>query len=63
MGQWKSLCTKRIRAAGYHDFAWQTRFYDVIIRDAAALDRMRTYIAANPRRWTEEKGHGPGLWR
>lgn len=28
IGQFKSVCTKRISAAGYRDFAWQSRFYD-----------------------------------
>ncbi|HEU5014324.1 MAG TPA: transposase [Roseiflexaceae bacterium] len=51
VGQFKSVATKRIRAAGYHDFAWQTRFYDVIIHDAQALDNIRRYIQNNPRRW------------
>ncbi len=33
IGQFKSACTKRILAAGFCDFAWQTRFYDHIIRN------------------------------
>jgi REP element-mobilizing transposase RayT len=49
--QWKSLVTKRARAAGYVDFAWQSRYHDVIIRDQRHLDNVRRYIEDNPRRW------------
>ncbi|HMO60188.1 MAG TPA: transposase [Roseiflexaceae bacterium] len=45
VGQWKSAATKRIRADHCADFAWQSRFYDVIIRDAAMLAQLRRYIA------------------
>jgi len=33
------------------DFAWQARFYDTILREPTDLDRMRSYIRANPSRW------------
>jgi REP element-mobilizing transposase RayT len=55
IGQIKSICTKRIRAAGHADFGWQPRFYDHIIRDDAALQRIRTYIANNPKNWTDDR--------
>ncbi|MCX7790364.1 MAG: hypothetical protein N2378_06960 [Chloroflexaceae bacterium] len=58
IGQFKSMATRRIRAAGYHDFAWQERFYDVIIHDDRALRAIRAYIAANPRCWTRDRGQG-----
>ena len=32
-------------------FAWQPRFYDVIVRDPSHLERLRAYIQANPTRW------------
>ncbi|NOS68165.1 MAG: hypothetical protein HOO67_07470 [Candidatus Peribacteraceae bacterium] len=48
INQFKSVCTKRIRIAGFHDFAWQPRYHDRIIRDQDALDRMRRYIIDNP---------------
>lgn len=32
-------------------FAWQSRFYDHIIRDRRALENIRQYIRDNPRRW------------
>ena len=30
---------------------WQRNYYEHIVRDAADLDRIRRYIAANPSRW------------
>lgn len=41
IGQVKSICTKRIRAAGYSEFAWQPRFYDRIVRGQGELDNIR----------------------
>jgi len=55
VGQIKSVCTKRIWAAGYTDFAWQSRFHDHIIRDEESLKRIRQYIVNNPRTWTEDR--------
>jgi hypothetical protein len=48
----------RARAVGYTDFAWQPRFYDVIISDRRGLEAIRRYSAANPGRW-----HGGRLRR
>lgn len=50
IGQFKSVCTKRIWAAD-HDFAWQARFHDEIIRDDNMLVRVREYIRNNPLQW------------
>lgn len=61
IGQIKSICTKRSRAAGFVDFAWQERYYDEIIRDEAALDRIRQYIIDNPARWHEDKDNPANL--
>lgn len=36
-------------------FDWQTRFHDHIIRDAASIDRIQNYIAANPSHWKNDK--------
>lgn len=54
IGQFKSVCTKRIWAAG-HDFAWQSRFHDEIIRDDNMLDRVREYIRNNTLQWKLDK--------
>ncbi len=50
IGQFKSVCTKRIRADGF-DFAWQTRYFDRVIRSEPALQEVREYIRKNPLRW------------
>ncbi len=55
IGQFKSVCTKRIWAAGYRDFAWQPRFYDHIVRNEGERERIRAYILANPSRWEQAK--------
>lgn len=57
VGQFKSICTKRIWAAGFTDFSWQTRFHDHIIRDEEAAQRIRTYIINNPKQWNADKHH------
>ena len=55
IGQFKSLCTKRIWAAKLGDFGWQTRFYDQIIRNEESLQRIRQYIHDNPLNWLVDK--------
>jgi putative transposase len=51
VGQFKSVCTKRIWTAGARDFRWQTRFYDRIVRNQGELERIREYIHTNALRW------------
>lgn len=53
VGHIKSACTKRIRALGHIDFAWQALFHDRIIRDAREWERIAAYIHNNPRCWNE----------
>ena len=62
IGQFKSVCTKRIWAAGYRDFAWQERFYDHIIRNERDADRIRAYIANNPARWELDYENNENIW-
>jgi len=51
MNQFKRACTVRIRNAGLPHFAWQTRFYDRIIRHEQSLHALRHYIGQNPMHW------------
>ena len=44
----KGTTTKQIHLAGFHDFAWQSRFYEHIIRNEYELNRIREYIFNNP---------------
>ena len=55
IGQFKSVSTKRVWAAGFRDFAWQARFYDHIIRNQDSLEKIRDYIRHNPLTWRPEE--------
>ena len=56
MAGFKSAVTKRINALrGTPGVAvWQRNYYEHIIRNEAALNRIRRYIADNPARWAED---------
>ena len=41
---------------------WQRGFYDHVIRDDGELDRVRTYVMDNPRKWSEDADN-PANWR
>jgi putative transposase len=62
MGQMKMQSTKRIRVHLRSTFAWQTRFWDRIIRNARELDAFRDYIARNPAEWGLQSNAPDGLW-
>ena len=46
--QFKSACTKRIRSMGHINFAWQSRYYDHIIRSDDECEKIGEYIRFNP---------------
>ena len=50
----KSAASNRIHSEGYSAFAWQSRFYEHIIRNGRDLDRIRKYILDNPCNWTKD---------
>lgn len=54
VGSYKSAVSRHAHRLGY-DFAWQSRFYDRIIRHNDAFTRVQTYIANNPLNWKEDK--------
>lgn len=54
VGSYKSAVSRHAHRLGY-DFAWQSRFYDRIIRHNDALTRVQTYIVNNPLNWKEDK--------
>ena len=62
VGQFKSVCTKRIWAAGAREFGWQPRFFDHVIRDEAGLRMIRQYILQNPLRWEVDQRRPENLW-
>ncbi len=51
---YKSAVSKHVHRLGYQ-FAWQSRFYDHVIRDQGAYDRITQYIIDNPANWKKDK--------
>ena len=56
VGAYKSAVSRHVNQSGHpHGLPiWQRNYYDHVIRDNAALDRVRQYIADNPARWDED---------
>ena len=52
----KSAVTKRINAAFDMPGApvWQRNYYEHVIRNEDALDRIRQYIRDNPSKWQDD---------
>jgi REP element-mobilizing transposase RayT len=50
---YKGRCTFEMRKL-HADFAWQPRFYDHIIRDEVAFERIQNYIINNPSSWWKD---------
>lgn len=58
LGQFKSRVTKKLwklPALAGHPI-WQSNYYEHIIRNEAAWDRIHRYIENNPAHWAEEQG-------
>ena len=57
IGTFKTVSTKRINAIRNTpgEPIWQRNYYEHIVRDERALDTIRDYIAANPRRWESDR--------
>jgi len=54
VGSYKSAVSKHAHRLGF-EFAWQSRFYDRIIRDEQAYLIISDYIINNPLKWDEDK--------
>ncbi len=54
VGSYKSAVTKHARRLGYI-FEWQTSFYDHIIRNNTAFQKISNYILNNPIHWKEDR--------
>jgi REP element-mobilizing transposase RayT len=50
IGSYKSAVTRQARRLG-HDFSWQSRFYDHVIRNADSYYKIQNYIQNNPINW------------
>ncbi|MBW4476492.1 MAG: transposase [Tolypothrix brevis GSE-NOS-MK-07-07A] len=61
---YKSAVTRHCRHNNYDHFhfAWQSRFYEHIIRADGSLDRIREYIINNPAKWEHDKNNSANLW-
>ncbi len=59
---YKSAVTRWCKQNGPPEFAWQERFYDHVIRNQDALDKIRRYVDENPLRWDEERRHLAPVW-
>ena len=47
----KSAVSNRCHKYGFHNFAWQPRYYEHIIRNEKELNRIRKYIKNNLLQW------------
>ncbi|MCF6183388.1 MAG: hypothetical protein L3J56_01970 [Bacteroidales bacterium] len=55
----KSTCTKQITDTGNKSFAWQSNYYDHIVRNKRELKIIENYIRSNPRNWENDKFFTP----
>ena len=53
----KGSATSQIRAAGSFYSGGQPNYYEHIIRNDQSLERIRAYIAANPKNWADDEEH------
>lgn len=62
IGQWKAGVTKNIFLAGNKHFAWQDRYYDIILRYHIGMDDIRQYIHNNPKNWLIDQNKPAGVY-
>jgi putative transposase len=53
----KAVATYDIHKMGVSAFAWQTRYYESVLRTEEELTIARQYILANPERWMNDPFH------
>ena len=58
IGNMKSAVTNFANQNGLY-FAWQTRFYDRIVRDQSEMNRIATYIENNVANWKDDEFYTP----
>jgi putative transposase len=59
---YKSAVTRLAGLNGFKEFAWQSRYYDRIIRDESSLHRIRQYIIDNPMKWESDRENLSNLY-
>ncbi|MBI3123498.1 MAG: transposase [Ignavibacteriales bacterium] len=62
INQFKGSVKRWANGNGYSDFAWQSRFYDRIIRNEKELFNIRKYIEQNPLKWELEKNQPENIF-
>ena len=55
INQFKGAVKRWCNQSDNADFAWQPRYHDHIVRNAAALGNIREYIMHNPENWNPDK--------
>jgi len=58
---YKSAVTKLAGLDSCQEFAWQSRFYDQIIRDENSFNKIRQYIFDNPVKWELDQDNPSNL--
>ncbi len=54
VGSYKSAVSKHCNRLGFN-FAWQTNFYEHIIRDGNSFENIQNYIESNVQNWTKDE--------
>jgi putative transposase len=54
---YKAVVTHEARSTGHSTFAWQSRYYDRVVRAELALQAMIEYISDNPSNWSKDQHH------
>ncbi len=57
----KGAVTNGAYKNGFNDFGWQSRFYDVVIRNEKSLNKIRQYIKNNPVMWVRDRNNQENL--
>ena len=58
---YKSAITRWAHQNGYEKFAWHPRYFDHIIRNEGALQKIRNYIQENPLKWELDRYYREGM--
>ncbi len=58
---YKSAVTRWAHQNGMDHFAWQSRYFDHIIRNEDALKKIRQYIQENPLKWALDRYYQEGM--
>lgn len=63
IGSYKSIVSKTVFKNSNHIyFAWQSRYYDHIIRNYESLNRIREYIQMNTKMWERDRNNIENIW-